>query len=64
MVGIHACRTLRRIPCDIGNLQMSHLGGHRHGNEVYYMGIIDVLQEYNIRKHAETAIKVITSLQM
>jgi 1-phosphatidylinositol-4-phosphate 5-kinase len=25
--------------------------------EIYFMGIIDILQEYNARKHAETAYK-------
>jgi Phosphatidylinositol-4-phosphate 5-Kinase len=32
--------------------------GNGKGREVYFMGIIDVLQEYNARKHAETALKV------
>eukprot|EP00953_Heterococcus_sp_UTEX-ZZ885_P015003 8470-Heterococcus_DN1.PRE.1 len=34
--------------------------GNGKGREVYFMGIIDVLQEYNARKHAETALKSLT----
>ena len=32
--------------------------GHSRGNEIYFMGIIDILQQYNIGKRAETAAKV------
>ena len=34
------------------------LNGQR-GDEIYYMGVIDILQQYNMRKRAETLIKVI-----
>mmetsp|Transcript_7887 Transcript_7887/g.11927 ORF Transcript_7887/g.11927 Transcript_7887/m.11927 type:complete len:686 (-) Transcript_7887:127-2184(-) len=39
------------------NSEISGTVGYRRGREVYYMGIIDILQEYNMRKHAETAVK-------
>ena len=28
------------------------------GSEIYYMGVIDILQRYNINKRAETLFKV------
>ena len=30
----------------------------RRGDEIYYIGVIDILQQYNLRKRAETAVKV------
>lgn len=30
------------------------------GKEIYYMGVIDILQAYNMRKHAETALFSVT----
>jgi hypothetical protein len=33
------------------------LDGSR-GEEIYYIGVIDILQQYNLRKRAETIIKV------
>ena len=33
------------------------INGQR-GDEIYYMGVIDILQQYNMRKRAETLIKV------
>lgn len=30
-----------------------------HGNEIYYVGIIDILQQYNFRKKTENFVKVI-----
>lgn len=32
----------------------------RRGDEIYYIGVIDILQQYNLRKRAETAVKVTT----
>ncbi|CAM9858284.1 unnamed protein product, partial [Hapterophycus canaliculatus] len=32
----------------------SEVEGGAPGNDIYFMGIIDILQQYNMRKHAET----------
>ena len=37
----------------------SRLADGRHGDEIYYIGIIDILQQYNLSKKAETFFKVI-----
>lgn len=33
----------------------------KRGDEIYYIGVIDILQQYNLRKRAETIIKVSAS---
>jgi len=37
----------------------SELGGER-GDEIYYLGVIDILQQYNIRKRGENLVKSIS----
>ena len=36
-------------------------GGIRGENEIYYMGIIDILQDYNNKKYMETHVKTIVA---
>jgi hypothetical protein len=36
----------------------SRLPDNTRGPEIYYVGVIDILQRYNLRKRAETIIKV------
>lgn len=35
----------------------SHLADGRRGNEIYYCGVIDILQKYNFRKQSESILK-------